>query len=182
MIFSEKEITTKDGRIAILRNASKQDAPTLISYLKATASETPYLIREPEEINITLEQEETFIARQLASERELMLVATIDGKHVGNCSMSSIGPYQRYKHRCSIAIALYQAYCGIGLGRQMLLSVLEQAKLCGYEQAELEVVVDNERAFALYHTLGFEVYGKLKNTMKYKDGRYSDSYLMVKYF
>lgn len=182
MIFSEKEVNTKDGRIAILRNANKKDASTLIAYMKSIASETSYLTREPEEINITLEQEEMFITKQLDSERELMLVATINGKHVGNCSMSIVEPYHRYQHRCRIGIALYQEYCGIGLGRQMLLTVLEQAKLCGYEQAELEVVVGNERAFALYDRLGFEVYGTLKNATKYKDGSYSDSYLMVKYF
>lgn len=44
--------------------------------------------------------------------------------------------------------------------------------------AELEVVVSNERAIKLYKSLGFEIYGTLKNNMKYKDGTYVDAYIM----
>lgn len=182
MIYLEKEIKLKDGRTAILRNAKIEDSAVLIKYLKVTASETPFLIKEPEEITITIEQEENFIRNQIESERNLMLIALIDGNHIGNCSLSSIGSYQRYRHRCSIAIALYKEYWNLGLGCQMLLAVLEQARLCGYEQAELEVAVSNKQAIILYKSLGFEIYGTLKNNMKYKDGTYQDSYLMVKYF
>ena len=46
------------------------------------------------------------------SDRELMLVAVIAGKHIGNCSLMGSGEYRRYQHRCSVAIALYQEYCG----------------------------------------------------------------------
>lgn len=182
MLFKETEIKTKDGRTAILRNARTEDSATLIEYLKAIAAETPYLMREPEEVTLTPEQEDAFITQQMNSERELMLIATIDGKHIGNCSLCSMGNYRRYAHRCSIAIALYKEYCGLGLGRQMLLAILDEAQKCGYEQAELEVVADNANAVALYKSLGFEIYGTSKNNMKYKDGHYADAHLMVKYF
>jgi ribosomal protein S18 acetylase RimI-like enzyme len=48
------------------------------------------------------------------------------------------------------------------------------------EQIELEVVKDNTKAFSLYKKMGFEVMGTLPNNMKYKDGTYTDAYLMVK--
>ena len=73
-----------------MRSAEKNDAKSLLEYLKITAAETPYLIREPEEITLSIEQEEEFIQRIEDSEKELMLVATVDGKHVGNCSLMSI--------------------------------------------------------------------------------------------
>lgn len=182
MVFSEKEINLKDGRTAILRNARLEDAEELIEYLKITAAETPFLVREPEEVIITREQEEYFIRRNMEDEKGLMLIATIDGKHAGNASFSGIAARKRYAHRCSVAIALYQKYCGLGLGRQMFAEILERAKACGYEQVELEVSADNEKAIQMYKSFGFEVYGKLKNDMKFKDGTYADSYLMVKYF
>lgn len=61
----------------------------------------------------------------------------------------SLGNYERYAHRCSVAIALYQKYCGLGIGREMLKTVLTVAKQCGYEQAELEVVSTNTPAIRL---------------------------------
>ena len=87
---------TKDNMRGVLRSAKVSDAADLIDYLKVTAGETPFLIREPEEISITLEQEEAFIKGKLEDERELMLIATVDGKHVGNCSLMAMGNYKRY--------------------------------------------------------------------------------------
>lgn len=51
-------ITVKDklGRTVLLRAATPEDSADLIKYLKVTSGETPYLIREPDEITITLEK------------------------------------------------------------------------------------------------------------------------------
>ena len=61
MIYEPREITCRDGRSCILRSAAVTDANDLIRYLKVTAGETPFLIREPDEISLTPEQEEHFI-------------------------------------------------------------------------------------------------------------------------
>ena len=161
MIYEPREITCRDGRSCILRSAAVTDANDLIRYLKVTAGETPFLIREPDEISLTPEQEEHFIEGIVKEPRELMLIGTVAGEHVGNCSLMSLGNYERYAHRCSVAIALYQKYCGLGIGREMLKTVLTVAKQCGYEQAELEVVSTNTPAIRLYESLGFEIWGTL---------------------
>lgn len=180
MIYGAREIQTSDGRKVVLRSASVRDAEALLTYLKKTAAETRFLMREPEEITLTLEQEGAFLREKEIEERELMLIAEVEGVHVGNCSVSSLGNCLRYKHRCSMAIALYQEYCGLGIGKQMMRTALDVAKKCGYEQAELEVVTTNEPAIHLYQSLGFEIYGEQKHSMKYKDGSYADEYLMMK--
>ena len=180
MKFNPIDIKDKLGRTIILRNAEISDAGDLIEYLKITTSETPYLIREPEEVTITLEQEKKFIENKISDERELMLVATLEGKHIGNCSLMGIAPYKRYAHRCEVAIALYQEYCGCGIGKVMMETILEVAKSVGYEQAELEVIADNKSAIELYKKLGFEKYGSFPNNMKYSDGTYADADWMMK--
>ena len=180
MIFEDKEIILKDGRQCILRSARMADAADLIRYLKITSSETPYLLREPEEVSITLEQEKDFIYQNIKAEKELLLVAIVDGKHVGNCSIASLGKFKRLAHRCSIGIALYEEYCGLGIGRAMMETILDVAKKCGYEQAELQVVTTNKPAIHLYKSLGFKVYGEQPHFMKYKDGTYADEFLMIK--
>ena len=62
----------------------------------------------------------------------------------------------------------------------MLQTVLDVAKMLGYEQAELEVVASNEAAIQLYKSIGFEIYGTFPDNMKYKDGTYVDTYWMMK--
>ena len=76
-------LTVKDklGRTVVFRAAMPEDAADIIQYLKVTSGETPYLIREPDEITMTLEKEEAFIRDKLDSERELMLAAFVDGKY-----------------------------------------------------------------------------------------------------
>ncbi|MBE5802024.1 MAG: GNAT family N-acetyltransferase [Clostridiales bacterium] len=180
MRFESKEFKDKLGRTIVLRNAETSDAADLLEYLKITTSETPYLIREPDEVNLTIDQQKRFLEDKVGADRELLLIATIDGKHIGNCSLMGKAPYKRYSHRCGIAIALYQEYCGFGIGRMMIQTILDVAKDLGYEQAELEVVSDNKIAIALYQKLGFVKYGSFPNNIKYSDGTYADTDWMMK--
>lgn len=180
MKFGPIYVTDKKGQKIELRSAEVSDAAALIAYLKTTAGETPYLIREPEEVTITTEQERAFIQSMEESENELMLLAFADGKHLGNCSLSKVGRKIRYAHRCEVAIALYREYWGRGIGRIMMETILEEAGKCGYEQAELQVMRKNAGAVSLYEKLGFRIYGILSNNMKYKDGSYDDACWMMK--
>ena len=180
MYINATAVRDKKGREIIIRSAEENDAESLIDYLKITAAETPFLIREPDEITLSAEQEKAFIKAKKDSENELLLIAEIGGRHIGNCSLMSIGGYKRYRHRCDIAIALYKEYCGLGIGKAMLEVVLDIAEKAGYEQAELEVIADNKPAIALYEKLGFKIYGTLPDNMKYADGSYADAYWMMK--
>ena len=178
-----KSITTikdKQDREIILRSAEEKDAEFLLDFLKITAAETPFLLREPDEITLSIEQEQDFIKAKKDSENEILLIAEIEGKHIGNCSLMSVGGFRRYRHRCEVAIALCQEYCGLGIGKAMLEMLLNIAKQVGYEQAELEVIANNKSAIALYEKLGFQKYGTFPNNMKYADGSYGDAYWMMK--
>lgn len=178
MLINDEIINLK-GKELLFRNATEEDAQMLIDYLKVTCGETRYLVKEPEEIKFTLEQEKKFITQINNSENNLMLLGFFDGKYVGNCSLMGMAA-SRYKHRASMGIALYQKYTGIGIGRAMIEKLFAVAKEKGFEQIELEVVADNERAIHLYKNMGFEIYGTFPNNMKYKDGTYADAYWMMK--
>ncbi len=180
MYINDMIIKDKKGREVILRTAVENDAEKLIDYLKITAAETPFLIREPDEITLSIKQEQDFIKSKKDSENELLLIAEIGGRHIGNCSLMSIGSYKRYRHRCDIALALYKKYWGLGIGKAMLETVLDIAEKTGYEQAELEVIADNKPAIALYEKIGFKIYGTFPDSMKYEDGSYLDAYWMMK--
>ena len=180
MVFQSTEIRDKRGQIVILRNAEESDAEDLIQYLRVVSAETPFLVREPEEITLTVEQEREFLRGKKESERELMLIAIANGKHIGNCSVMQLGTNRRYAHRCQIGIALYQEFCSRGIGRKMIEVALERENEAGYEQAELEVIAGNERAISLYKQLGFEEFGVFPDNIKYKDGSYADAVWMMK--
>ena len=58
-----KRIAVKDkyGNNIELRNAEVHDAESIIVFLKITNAESPYLICEPEEITLSIEQEKEIL-------------------------------------------------------------------------------------------------------------------------
>lgn len=168
-----------NGHELILRNATDDDAEMLLKYLKETAVETRFLVKEPEEIDMTTEEEKAFIKRQNESEGNIMLLGFLDGEFVGNCALNGMGLF-RFRHRVTLGIALYQKFTGLGIGKVMMQTLIRLAKEMGYEQLELNVIANNERAIALYKKMGFEICGTTKNASKYKDDTYADEHLMVR--
>ncbi len=180
MNFTPLKIQDKSGRTILLRRVQLSDADKLIKYLKETAGESKYLLREPDEIQFTQEQEESFISMVNHAEKSLMLIAIMGDVLVGTCSFMNAAPTKKSAHRCEVAIALYQEFCGYGIGKQMMEILLQFAKRAGYQQAELEVVEDNQKAVMLYQKLGFKTYGILPKNMKYTDGSYANMLWMMK--
>lgn len=181
MIFKPKTITLKDGHTCTLRPAEAKDAQEMLDYLRTSAGETPFLLRNPDEVTFTVESEESFLENKKNTPRELMMVAEVDGVLAGNCGIVTNGELRRVYHRGGFAIALLKEYWHLGIASAMMTYAFELAKEMGYEQMELEVVDGNERAKALYEHLGFQETGKHLHALKYDDGNYQDEYTMVKF-
>ena len=180
MRFSERTITLKDGRTCVLCPTTPAYAAEMIDYMKVTAAETPFLLRNPEEVRFTLEQEERLLGSILEDPRSVMMLALVDGQVAGNCSINGMGGKRRILHRCSLAIALKKAYWGQGMGTAMIQYLTELAESIGYEQIELEVVDGNLSGKALYTKCGFVETGRHLRALKYDDGSYRDEIIMCK--
>lgn len=181
MKIEEKEITLKDGRTCVLRSPELSDAEQLAAYVKAIAAETDFTLRYPEEADIPVEQEKFFLQYFMESERDLMILAEVDGKIAGNSQFSEIGKGRiKVRHRCSMAIGLYREYWGLGIAKALMELLAEKAVELGYEQMELEVISSNERAKGLYRRMGFVKTGEIPGAVKYKDGTYDEVDIMVK--
>lgn len=178
MRFPIREIRIKDGRTCVLRPAVPRDAAALIEYMKVTAGETPFLLRYPDEVHITLEQEEEFLTQILDDPRAVMMAAEVDGAIAGIASVSGNGVKRKVRHRCSLAIALYRAFHRQGIGAAMVGYLKELAGQIGYAQMDLEVYADNAPALALYKKCGFMESGRLHNAVKLDDGSYRDYIIM----
>ncbi|MBD5161985.1 MAG: GNAT family N-acetyltransferase [Oscillibacter sp.] len=176
----EKMVLLKNGRTYLLRLAEEGDAEMLLDYLKATSAETPYMIREPEEVRTSVEEEVEFIRRNREDPRALHLLAFVDGVFAGSCSFAPKSERVRMRHRCNVGISLYRESWGMGVGTALMSEILAGARSAGYEQAELDVVSTNAPAVGLYQKLGFEVTGTIPRAFKYRDGSYADFLFMVK--
>lgn len=160
-----------------LRNAEPEDAQALIDLVNACDRETTYLSREPGEFDLTPEKERELLARWKESKTNLYLAAQVEGKIIGSCQ-ASCPAKKRYAHKASVAVALRQEYCGLGIGRRMLLILAAWGRENGLSHLELEVDTENLRAVKLYTDVGFQVSGRKYRDKRLADGTYRDSYLM----
>ncbi len=168
----------KNKEELVLRFPQVEDAQELIDFLKTVDKETKFLAREPGEFSFTLEQEQSFIQGILEDDNRQMLLAEVDGRIVGNCSVGRVMNQKRYRHRAALGIAVKQEFWGLGIGKIMMEECVTWCIDNEVEQVELEVMTGNKRGINLYKKLGFETRGRIKHAIKYSDGTYADEYVM----
>jgi len=86
----------------------------------------------------------------------------------------------RMKQSAVLMIAVHPDAHGKGIGKTMLIEMLDQAdNWLNLVRVELEVHADNERAIVLYQKLGFEIEGEKRFSI-FKDGKLSSLLLMAR--
>ena len=180
MLFDPRHFVLKDGREAVLRVAEPDDAAPMIQYLRETAAETEFVLRYPEECDrYTLEKERELLQSFKDNPNSLMLCCFVGDELAGNCNLQFF-PQIKCRHRASVAIALYKAFWGQGIGSAMFEAMIDAARERGVEQIELEYIDGNARGRALYEKMGFVRVGEHPDAIKLKDGSYRSLVFMVK--
>lgn len=180
MILNEKTITLKNGEVCELRSPEVSDAERMLEYLKKTAEETNFLLRYPEEVTMTIDEERNFLNSIRENPRGIMICAFIGNKLVGTTNLSAMGERFKISHRASFGIAVLKEAWDLGIGKALITEILKFAENKGFELVELEVASTNYNAINLYKKLGFKIYGTRENGFKFKDGTYCDEHLMLK--
>ena len=100
----------------------------------------------PEENSYDPEQEARFLEEKAESPNETELIAIIDGKVAGTAGIEAVGKKYKVKHRAELGIGVLKEYWGLGLGKALAKACIQCANNAGYDQLELNVVADNDRA------------------------------------
>lgn len=163
-----------------LRTPIETDAQAMIDLMLGCYAETDFLTCAPEEFQVTMQDEISFMRRFEMSKRECMIGAFIDGKLVGNVSVRQAGGVKRIRHRATLGISVLKDYWGRGVGSMLMDAAIQTAESAGYAQIELQTAADNERAIRLYEKFGFETYGRCPRALRRESG-YVDEIEMVKF-
>ena len=173
-----KIITLKDGRTCTLRNGTAEDGQALLDIFIMTHAQTDFLIDYPDEITMTVEQEIQFLREKAESENEIEILAEAGGNVVGSAGIWCIRDREKIRHRAGFGISVDEAYWSLGIGRALTEACIECARAAGYKQLELDVLADNERAHALYRSLGFVDYGRNPRGINLRTSGYHELVLM----
>ena len=155
-----KIITLKNGKECCLRNAVEDDGQAVLAVFNLTHEQTDYLLSYPDESSLTVEQESQFLKGKTESGNEIEMIAVVDGVVAGMAGIEAVGSTYKVRHRAEFGISIAQEFWGLGIGQSLTKACIECARNAGYQQLELEVVAENNRAVSLYQKAGFVEYGR----------------------
>lgn len=176
MIIENKRIEGKD-LTWILRCPTKFDADELSQLRIIIDGETENLDREPGEGLLTPEDFEELFYKDSIAEKNLFLVAEVEGKIVGfTCCQGN--ELSRFRHKAEFGICILKEYWGYGIGKVLLENILLWVDTVGIEKITLTVVETNIKAIELYKRFGFVEEGLLIKDRIHKDGNYYNTVIM----
>ena len=179
MKFVPEEFKLKDSRVCEIREIRVDDAANMVSYLKTVMGESDFMNSYPDEITMTVEDEEKMIKGFNKSNSTLMLVVEMEGRLIASGTIIRLSK-KKMHHRGNVAVAVLKEFWNLGIGKNILLCLEGYAKDLDLSQIELDYYSGNKRARALYNKIGFIETGKTPNAIILKDGRAYDSIKMVK--
>ena len=171
------DFVARDGRKVTLRAPKWEDLDDMLDFINSLVEEEAMIV-----VNVkpTREQEVDWLAAGLVSlekDKEIRVVAEVDGRMVGQCSVTP--RFGRMSHVGRLGISVKEGYREIGIGQELMKEAERHAGRLGIEKFMLEVFANNDRAIHVYEKIGYVVVGRIPGDVKYR-GEYVDSLVMVK--
>ena len=171
------QFTANDGREVILRTPKWEDLDDFLAFINSLVEEGADIFMNQK---VTREQEAKWLGRRFAEAEKgqgFLLLAEVDGKVVANSSITKKTGYSR--HVGGLGIAILNGFRDIGIGTEMLKTLISKAENMDLKMLTLTVFSTNKRAKHVYEKVGFRETGRIPNGI-YRDGKFIDQIMMVK--
>ena len=175
--FEPKKVELKNGKIVLIRQATILDAERLLNCIKQYVPQSDYIPKYGHEITLTLRQEEDWINSFIINDNSLLLVVEFDNQIIGNIDLTG-SRREIMEHTAVIGMGMLGEWQNVGLGTMLLSLTVDWAKQNPIlELIWLQVYTANVSGMGLYHKMGFQENGVIKNFFK-QDGSYFDNLTM----
>jgi len=175
-----EELVSKSGKRIILRVPSNDDVELLYGYGKEIEKEDTFILLNPDE-PLTMKDEKTYVktlSKDILEKKKVAYLALDGEKMIGSCEVKRL--LKRQGHVGVLGITILKEYRGDGIGKKLLLFVIEKArKNLGVSQIILNCFANNTVACGLYESVGFREYGLHPKAILYK-GQLIDEKMFVK--
>ena len=173
-----KRFNAKDGRNVLLRTPRWRDLDDLLELINSLVDEKAeiYITQKP-----TREAEAEWLLKvlsRLEKDEQFFLVAEVGKKVVASSDFQVKGGDE--EHRVgAIGIIVRDGYRNLGIGTEMLKTLLEQAAFFGLRTVTVNAFATNERAIHVYEKVGF-VHSGIIPKKHLRQGRFIDEVIMSK--
>lgn len=102
-----------------------------------------------------------------------LIVAELDGRVVGYCSLSKFREKQAYARTVEVSVYIHPEYHGKGLGKKLLGEIIERGRSLGHHVIIACITAGNDISVKMHEKFGFYFCGRL-NAVGYKFDRWQD--------
>lgn len=172
-----RKFTANDGRKVILRTSRWEDLDDFVELINSLVEEGADITMTQK---VTRDEEADWLGRTLVNvekENVFYLVTDVNGSVVANSELRKKRGYS--SHVGSLGIIIKKGFRDVGIGTEILKTLISRAETIGLEILTLRVFSSNERAFYVYEKLGFKEAGRIPKGL-FKNGKYLDDIIMVR--
>ena len=172
-----RSFSAKDGRKVVLRMPKWEDLDDFLEIINSLVDEGADILRTE---RVSKEEEIDFLSKvlsRLEKDEMFYLVAEVDGKVVAVSEISKRGGYE--KHVGVIGIAIRNGFRDLGIGTEIMKTLVEQAQKMGLKVLTLSAFATNKPAIHVYEKVGFVQTGTIPKK-HFKEGKYIDEIILTK--
>jgi RimJ/RimL family protein N-acetyltransferase len=167
----------RDGKEVILRTPRLEDLDDLMELINSLVDEKAEISRTEK---VTREKEAEWLPKMLANlekDELFFLVAEVDRKLVASSDIDILSGDE--KHVGVLGIVVKSGFRDLGIGTEMIMTLVEHATDLGLKVLMLHVFAKNKRAIHVYEKVGFVQTGKIPKK-HLREGQYIDEVIMTK--
>ena len=176
---------TVKGRKFILRAMSWDDLDKLLAFINGLVDEKQgdrlSELFTGFEDRLTRDEEANWLASRIVQAENgdsVNVVAEVDGRIVANGQITR-GHYHESRHHGELGLNVIGAYRGMGIGREIVKTLLYEARRIGLKSVNVEFLFINKAAIRTYQKAGFIEAGRIPGKV-YRNGKFLDSMIMVR--
>lgn len=172
-----RQFSTKGEHKVILRTPRWEDLDDFLELINSLVEEKANILKAEK---VSREEEIDFLSgvlNRLEKDEMFYLVAEVNGKVVAVSEITKRRGYE--KHVGVIGIAIMEGFRGLGIGTEMIRTLIKKAQEMSLKVLTLTAFANNEPAIHLYEKFGFTQTGVIPKKF-FKEGKYIDEIIMVK--
>jgi len=169
--------SARDGRKVVLRTPKWEDLDDLLKLINSLVEERADILRTEK---VSREEEIDWLSKvlsRLEKDETFYMVAEVGGKVVAVSEVNRRSGYE--KHVGVIGIAIRSGFRDLGIGTEMMKTLVGQAQEMGLKVLTLSAFASNKSAIHVYEKVGFVQTGRVPKK-HFREGKYIDEVIMTK--
>jgi len=177
-----KRFRARNGRTVTLRALKWEDLDDLVVFINKLVEErgTNSDLGIVADKRQTKEDEAEWLSRQLTgieTGNVISVAAEVGGRVVANSEVTR-GAYSDTSRHGYLGIAALKEYRGLGIGFEMMKTLVRESRKTGLKTVQLEVFGNNAQAIHVYEKTGFRRVGRVPKKIR-RGRRFIDAVLMA---